>query len=158
MKCLIKFFVLVLMTFGLLTIYSCDKDDGNNPSPNTRELLMTVSWKFTDFTIDPEMDTDGDGDTESSFFETIPACKKDDIYRFINNYIVEIDNGANKCEPTDSQVFEWTYDLSADEKRMMFNGKEYTIAELNTSTLRLSREDYWTATDQVHTSVLVYNH
>lgn len=150
--------LLLLAIAGLITLYSCGKDEENIPSSDTRELLTTGTWMLTGYTIDPGLDTDGDGDTEMNLFKYFPDCRKDDTYTFNNNYLVYIDAEATKCDAADPQVTQWAWDLSADEKRMMYDGSEYTIAELNRKTLRLTRDEYYASTNKTHTKELVYTH
>lgn len=158
MKHFINTFLLLVAITGLSFLFSCKKDKANNPSSQTRELLMTGAWKLTGYSIDPALDADGDGDTETNLFKSWPDCRKDDFYTFINNSTVEVNAGATKCNPGDAQIVKWAYDLSADEKRMMYDGSEYSIEELNNTTLRLLRKTYYTSTDKIHAVELVYQH
>ena len=154
----IKKSVMLLALTGLITLCCCDKDDENSPPKDVAGLLMTGTWKLTAYTINPGLDTDGDGIEETDLFENFPNCKKDDFYTFINNYIVEINNGPTKCDPADPQIWEWIWDLSADEERMMYDGNEYTIEELNTTTFRIKREEYRAETGKTHAIELTYQH
>lgn len=158
MKHSIKTPLLLLTVAGSIALYSCKEDKENTPPPDAAALLMTGSWKLVGYTVNPALDADKDGDTETDLFEIYPDCRKDDTYTFINNYIVKVDNGAGKCSADESQVKEWMWDLSADEKRMMYDGSEYTIEELNTTTFRLKRMSYQASTDEVHAIELIYQH
>ena len=128
-----------LVLFCTITLFSCSKDDDKSKT----ELITSGTWKITAFTSNPAVDWDGDGDTETDIYGSMEACEKDNITTFKSDGTAQDDEGATKCDSDDPQItsFEWSF--TNNESKIMIDGYEYTIVELNSTTLKI-KESYTT--------------
>ena len=104
MKKTIQLAVLLSVMAGVLTFQACKKDEKDTAKTKT-ELITTGSWKMTAFTINPAVDVDFDGDTETNVFEVLDGCIKDDLTTFKTNGTAEGNEGASKCDSADPQTY-----------------------------------------------------
>lgn len=127
------------MRIGLLTIFAlvlligaCKKDE-----KSTTELLVDHQWRITAFTSDPAVDWTGTGVLVTDVFSQFEACEKDDLTIFKSGGVVNFDEGAIKCDPSNPQTETGTWALSADEKTLTVEGDSYEIVTLNENTLKI---------------------
>jgi hypothetical protein len=120
--------------FSLLTI-SCSKKDSSVVSK--KELLTSGSWKLAAVTADE----DANGTYEIDKFATFSNCYKDNYYTFGNNGVLELNEGATKCNPGDTQTLSGTWQLTQNETHLMINSDEWELVELTSSTLKW-KENY----------------
>jgi hypothetical protein len=86
----------------LCLLFSCDnKDediDKNNPNQNINKLLINKAWHLTECYAFPIFGSD------SSIFNDVNPCIKDDIYIFFEDSSFNINNGKLKCKTTDPDL------------------------------------------------------
>jgi len=149
MKQTIKKISLATLVICLLLV-SCSKkskDSTPTPTPETKTQLLTdKNWKVTAATLDPGLDLSGTGVliTDLYAFEMANgnACQLDNIFNFnINGNYTDYE-GATLCDPQDPQLYDsGTWSFLNNEATLSFQGREYTIVTLNSTTLKL--KFYW---------------
>jgi len=112
MKNYIKFSTLILLC-GVLTLSSCSDDDDEptpTPPPTATQKISGKDFVLTDFNSQIN-------DEDFITFADLDDCDKDDILRFNSDGTGKEDEGATKCDPSDSQSssFSWAF-LTMDTK------------------------------------------
>ncbi len=115
-----------------LLLGSCKDDEKSNT-----ELLVDHQWKITSITSDPAIDWTGTGVFVTDVYSQYEACEKDDLTIFKSNGVVNYDQGATKCDPSDPQTTTGTWAFSADEKILTLDGESFDIITLDESTLKV---------------------
>ncbi|MDB5262252.1 MAG: hypothetical protein JWQ14_1533, partial [Adhaeribacter sp.] len=96
MKNLNPWFVFLFMS---LVFSGCEKD---NDPPSKSELIVGKDWKIKTYFV-----SENNGVPYDLFMTpNINNCTKDDIYKFSSNGKYMIDEGATKCNPIHSQIYE----------------------------------------------------
>lgn len=87
---------------GVLFIYACSKDD---VEPSKTELLTGGNNQIT-WEIDKVLLNDT-GNVTETFFD---QCQLDDLFRFKNNGVVQVDPGVELCDSSDQiQEDQWKF-------------------------------------------------
>ena len=123
----------------ILSFGSCSKDDnenGGSGSASKTTLLTNGGW-----IIQSIINTQGTNSQDE--FDYFDACEKDDITIFNSNSSITWDEGATKCDPSDSQSFtEDAWALVSNETKLSFiydgGGSDIMdIVTLSSSELKL---------------------
>lgn len=122
-----KLFILLITA---LFISGCKKDD---KSQSKTDMLTSVQWKMSAFTISPPMDIDLDGIIDSDLYATYDACNKDDYFVFKKDGTLDINEGPSRCSSYDPQVETVNWAFVNDEKEIIIDGDRGTIKELTAS-------------------------
>ena len=93
---------------------------------------------MTAYTTNPAQDIDGDGDTETNFFDYLEGCIKDDITTFKTNGTAETNEGATKCDPLDPQTYSVDWVFTNNETKIEVGGEEFNLVELTATSLKIS--------------------
>lgn len=131
MRYLIFCFCLVILRAS-----SCSKDDAR--PEQTRSKLIVGTWKATGFTASPAYDYDNNGTVESDIYAIEPACDKDNLLKFADGNVFQIDEGAAKCDANTPQVMTDTWSLFASDTKLKAGPDTGTILQLDRATLKLS--------------------
>ncbi|MCU0443417.1 MAG: lipocalin family protein [Microscillaceae bacterium] len=108
-------------------LFACKKDNEEPPAS------IVGKWKQTAGVISPALG----GITD--YFSDNEPCNKDDIYEFKSNNTYESTEGATRCDPNDPNLWDsGAYSLSSDRKTLTWDGDNYNVLELSSSTLRIS--------------------
>ncbi|MFH7011317.1 lipocalin family protein [Flavobacterium sp. FlaQc-52] len=103
---------------------------GSLPINVNKSLSILGSWKWKSFTIfgNPAQQD---------------ACELDDIYSYLDNGILQVDEGPLKCSPEVPQIQTGIYTLANDKLTIQINGdpESYLIRKLNETTLELESEN-----------------
>ena len=138
MKWRIQSIVLLIMIIGLTTTLSCKKNKDETAGKTKTELLTTGTWKLTAYTSSPAYDWYGNGVYATDIFAALNPCQADGFDTYKTNGIMEINEGAIKCQPTDPQTFTATWAFTDNEKKIRYDGvDDYELVELTTTTMRL---------------------
>jgi hypothetical protein len=137
MKKTIQLAALLLTVTGAITFQACKKDKKDSAKTKT-EFITTGTWKITAQTANPALDWDGDGDVETNLFADTEACLKDNFITFKTNGTAEENEGATKCDPLDDQIYNMTWNFSANETKIVVDGDEFTLVELTATKLTIS--------------------
>ena len=108
----LKFILPVLAAATLYT--ACKKDSSNNQKTRT-DFLVQGSWKFDNATVS--------GTDVSSL---IQGCQKDNTITFALGGTGTLDEGATRCNVSDSQTRHFTWSLTANETLLQVNDTLFT--------------------------------
>jgi len=94
----------VLLFSSCLVITSCNKDDDEDPivPPNTTSLLTSHEWILTNVTLPFPLNG-------INAWDSMPACEKDNFYKFNIDYSGYVDNATLKCDPLSPQRENYTW-------------------------------------------------
>ena len=138
MKLEVRSITLLLMIIGITTTLSCKKDKDEAAVKTKTELLATGSWKLTSYTSTPAYDWYGTGDYATDILAALNPCEADGFDTYKTNGLVEINEGAIKCDPADPQTFTARWQFTNNESKIMYDGfDEYELVELTATTMRL---------------------
>lgn len=121
----------------ILALSSCKKD--KDPSKN--EMLTTGKWKVISSSISPAIDWDSDGDLDNDLYGLMDACDKDDYTVFRTDGTIEENQGPKKCDSLDPQTDFLIWSLKNNDTILVIDGEDYTIEQLDGTTLRLKFSD-----------------
>ena len=140
---------LATLVVGLIMV-SCTKKSNSPTSPTSptetkTQLLTGKNWKTTALTFNPGIDL-GTGTLITDFYAWAmangDACFLDNILNFNTNGNYSLYEGATLCDPQDPQLYDsGTWSFLNNEATLSFQGREYTIVTLNSTTLKL--KFYW---------------
>jgi hypothetical protein len=129
--------VLIIAALALsVAIYSCT-DDSTTPDPNSgktkRELVVGSSWKLTTATFNPPLVITIGTNTQTftNLFDIplITACQKDNLIIFNNDSTMTLDNGVEKCAPSEPQTAKdgnWKF-IDNDTKILITNSDYFSL-------------------------------
>ena len=129
--------VLLAASTLFLALSSCKKD--KDPSKN--EMLTSGKWKVISSSISPPIDWDGDGDLDNDLYSLMDACDKDNYTVFRPDGTIEENQGPTKCDPLDPQTDILIWSLKNNDTILVVDGEDYTIEQLDETTLRLKLSD-----------------
>jgi hypothetical protein len=140
MKLEVRSVALLLMIIGITNTLSCKKDKDEAAAKTKTELLTTGSWKLNSYTSTPAYDWYGNGVYATDILAALNPCEADGFDTYKINGIVEINEGALKCGPTDPQTFTATWGFTDNENKIIYDGfDEYELVELTATTMRLQQ-------------------
>ncbi|WP_114781997.1 lipocalin-like domain-containing protein [Botryobacter ruber] len=115
----LNFTVFLLVAFFALAFTACDKDDDNKPLTR-EEMLMAKSWRLTAET------TTFNNQTEDTY-DDYDACEKDNFIRFLKDNKAVFDEGPTKCDPSDPQTINGTWQLAGNNLTITEDGSSFGI-------------------------------
>lgn len=127
---------------GLVMLAACSKK--NDPAPLTPEQLIVTSkgWVATAITINPALRFPG-APAITDFFAFLEPCEKDNITFFTSDLKYKVDEGASKCDPSDTQIqVQGTWSFNPAKTIITLTSttggdtEAFTIAELSASTFK----------------------
>jgi hypothetical protein len=134
--------ILVAMSLIGLGIVACKKDKAEvTPPATSAELLMSATWKID--TIGFDMNKDGTLDSEVP--GGLKPCEMDNTLDFTTDSTGKYDEGALKCNTTDPQTIDFTWQLKDNDKVINIQGLpgelngDINILTLNDSALVMSK-------------------
>ncbi|MBS4066079.1 MAG: hypothetical protein KGZ74_16075 [Chitinophagaceae bacterium] len=129
-KLQLKTLCIVLLVFTAFT--ACKK---KNDAKSKTQLLTQSAWLTAKY---EEKVNNG------AFVDDFPnwdACDKDDKTIFAANNVATLDEGATKCDPNAPQTQTGTWSFGDNETKLVLNGENFTIEQLDETTLVVSRVD-----------------
>jgi len=123
---------LILIAFIAIAFTAC-KDDEDKTTPSTKtkmELLTSGSWIPTDLLTN-----------DTSFYDLIPVCSRDDFYTFSSNGTYITNEGALKCDPNDPQTSSDNWSFNSNQTKIIIDGDQADILELTETVMRLKSMD-----------------
>jgi hypothetical protein len=122
---------LILLAFIAIAFTACkDDEETTTPSKTKMELLTSGSWIPTNLLLN-----------DTSFWDIMPACSKDDFFTFKSDGTYITDEGATKCDPMDPQTSTANWSFNANQTKVTIDGDEGDIAELTETVLRVRMMD-----------------
>jgi len=133
-----KKFVIFLIIVNIISFFSCKKDEVLSKT----ELLCHSPWILSASTINPPFVYEG-GTIVDWYSGALLPCEKDDVWYFNKSGTFKIDEGDNKCDENDYEIYQlgiWAFD---DNEEYLYTGfliylNEYTILTLNEIELKVS--------------------
>ena len=134
MKSRIHLGIWLLVVTGAAGFISCKKD---SPAKSRTELLTTGTWKRTALTSKPAYDWYNNGTKGTDILAYMWPCEKDDFETYKTNGVLEINEGATKCDPSADQTWSVSWEFKSNESLIRFEGTyDVTIDELTETTLK----------------------
>ena len=121
---------ILALSIVLFALYSCKKDD---KTASKKDYLTSGSWIITTVVTDD----DGDGTYEIDEYADFEACYKDNIWTFKPDGMLEMDEGATKCTPTDPQVTTGQWQFTNNETGLTIETDSYVIEQLDANQIVL---------------------
>jgi len=113
---------LFLFAFSVIVV-SCGKDEDEDPIvPNNTDLLTAHEWIMTNLTLAFPLNG-------LNVWDSIPACERDDVFKFNTNSTGYFDEGVSKCDPSDLQIetFAWKWTNNETTIEIPEDSNEVTI-------------------------------
>ena len=137
-----KYLVGILMIGSLYLLSGCSKDDAPSGPSNT-ELIVSAAWKYNNSGVDVNNDGFIDAPVPPGY---ILDCDKDNTLTFKNDGTGTLDEGSNKCDPTNPQTSTFTWSFTNGDTHINFpiavltgfNG-DLKILKLTSTELNLSK-------------------
>ena len=138
-----KFTLLALS--AVLSLAACSKKDdtttSSTPSTPTTSVTPTFigTWKTDAITSDVPVKVHGVMTTD-----ILESCQKDDLWSFKDGGVWEIDEGAVKCNSSNSQIGYSQWTKSNDTLTLGISTKlPFKIVSVGATTLKMSYDGYY---------------
>jgi hypothetical protein len=148
---------LFLFVLGLAALSACKKESEDTPSPSRTELLTAKNWRLTAYTSTATVTGSSSSSTTRDMYALIPACLKDDFFKFNTDKTFVSDEGPIACgAPSPKLTYNW--DFNNDQTKIVITTPASpvdfgTITELSATTLRLRNTGIRTASGTITTTV-----
>lgn len=126
-----KLFTIISFSIAIFFIGSCNKND--SPPPSNTDHIIRAAWKF-------DKATSGGFDV-SSFIDN---CYKDNTITFTANGNGTMDEGASKCDASDPQTVNFTWNFTNNGSTLNVTGGiiagqsgSFTVLTLNETAMVL---------------------
>lgn len=90
------------------SVSACKKEPVT-AAPSRTDLLTAKNWRKTAWTI-----TSGSA-APTDVYAQLPACERDDFYKFNVDKSLVLDAGPTRCNPTDPQTRPGTWTINSDQ-------------------------------------------
>ncbi len=143
---------LTLMT-AMASMNACKKSD---TADDTRTQFLTKSaWKV----VASRKQKNGGSWTDT--YSSLSACQRDNTVTFSTTGSIVFDEGATKCNSTDSQVIPtgpWRFTANETKIEMSYIGQNLSleIIQLDAITLKTSKQE--TSSGDVYTDETTFSH
>ena len=152
-----KKFIFSISALAMLFAASCDSGSSNGNAidisgKTKQEVFMLHAWELSSWNDSSSQDN----------YSNIDACMKDDFYNFISTSQVEINRGAQKCDPADpaTEKFAWNMASPNDTKVTLFN-YSWDIASMTGEQIVLRRQylyNFGGTTEYIYSKVVLKKH
>ncbi|MFM7639225.1 MAG: hypothetical protein ACKO67_05785 [Bacteroidota bacterium] len=152
-----KKFIFSISALAMLFAASCDSGSSNGNAidisgKTKQEVFMLHAWELSSWNDSSSQDN----------YSNIDACMKDDFYNFISTSQVEINRGAQKCDPMDpaTEKFAWNMASPNDTKVTLFN-YSWDIASMTGEQIVLRRQylyNFGGTTEYIYSKVVFKKH
>jgi hypothetical protein len=139
---------------GILVFAACSKTE-EKPSTNTnttkskKDLVVDGKWKWTDLAFVMNI---GGKDSLINAWSEVDQCDRDDIMSFTSDGKGTIDEGSTKCDPSDPQIENITWEMLDNETKVKVTTPDetsvLTIVEL-TATKAVYKQRMFTGSDSI---------
>ena len=136
-----KLFLLLLATASL----GACKKDSNSTSPaaaSRPDLLTAKNWRLSAYTS--TFTAAGTPAVTTDEYAGLPACERDNFAKFNTNKSVAFDEGPTKCNTTDPQTENGTWDFNSDYTKLTLGDPQlggfpvpFDVIDLSASTMAL---------------------
>ena len=130
---------LLILIVATTTAVSCKKADVKSKQKTKTELLTEGTWKKTSLTSTPAYDWYGDGDYATDILSIMDVCELDDFDTYRPDGTGDTNGGTMRCNQSDPQAWPFTWALTDNETKLVFNGvNKLNLVELTETTLKFS--------------------
>lgn len=133
---------------------------GGGGSTNT-QMLTAKNWTPVSIQINPGLDVNGDGVTETEITPFYQPCQLDDFFKFNTDQSYTADEGASKCDPNSPQVYEtgtWAWGNNETQLNLTTPQGSYSIAVTNLSATQFVSNQSATLNDgNTYNITITYN-
>jgi hypothetical protein len=130
---------LLILIAATLTAISCKKADVKSKQKTKTELITEGTWKKTGLTSNPAYDWYGDGDYATDILSIMDVCELDDFDTYRSDGTGDTNPGPMRCNQSDPQAWPFTWALTDNETKLVFNGvNKLNLVELTETTLKFS--------------------
>jgi hypothetical protein len=129
----------LILIAATITSVSCKKADVKSKQKTKTELLTEGTWKKTSLTSTPAYDWYGDGDYATDILSIMDVCELDDFDTYRSDGSGDTNGGTMRCNQSDPQAWPFTWALTDNETKLVFNGvNKLNLVELTETTLKFS--------------------
>jgi len=136
MKRKINYIIPAFLSFLVIAV-SCKKSSPDKPADKTKTELITQStWKFDNAKV-----------AGTDISSLLDDCDKDNTVTFSSNGSGIVDEGTSKCDPTDPQTVDFSWNFNNNETTLyasapLFPGGNgnFTIVSITDTQLILSQD------------------
>lgn len=138
--------LLIAAAILCIAFAACKKDDGgqtNTTTTSRKDTLTTGKWMVSSMMLTYTL---SGKESTVNIYDSLQACAKDDLYLFLTNGNVTIDQGTTKCDtsaPQQNQSGTWALNSSSDTlilDGVIPVGKYFKIVSFSNSTMQLRRD------------------
>ena len=130
--------LLILIAVTIAAI-SCKKADVKSKQKTKTELLTEGTWKKTSLISTPAYDWYGDGNYATDILSIMDVCELDDFDTYRSDGTGDTNGGQMRCYQSDPQAWPFTWALTDNETKLVFNGvNKLNLVELTETTLKFS--------------------
>lgn len=137
--------VLLLASLAITCVFTACKKDDDKPKSKA-DLLTAKNWRVT-AAASTEVGANGQTITTDEYAQ-LDACEKDNYFQFKADKKLLINEGKDKCDPTDDQEVTGAWDLNSDQTKLTISDPSSSslsiqgdILELTASTLKVKYSD-----------------
>ena len=128
---------LLILIAVTITAVSCKKEGGKSKQKTKTELLTAGTWKKTSLTSNPAYDWYGDGSYATDILSIMAVCELDDFDTYRSDGTGDTNGGPMRCYQSDPQTWPFTWALTDNETKLVFNGvNKLNLVELTETTLK----------------------
>lgn len=148
---------LLLVIASAAATFSCKKNKNDSTAKTKTELITSGSWKRTALVSTPAYDWNVNGVSNTDVLSIMFLCEKDNFETYKTNGVVETNEGATKCNPSDPQTWAVSWAFADNETKLIWDGyDEYTLIELTATTLKF--QSTFVENGITYTHVETYGH
>jgi hypothetical protein len=134
-----------LLLLVAVTLGACKKDSENTPTTSKTDLLAAKSWRISTQTSSFSSSNINNGTpVTTDEYAASSACERDNFIKFNTNKTLVVDEGASRCDTSDPQTQNGTWDFNSDQTKLTMidpsQGSvpiQFDIVELSASKLQL---------------------
>jgi len=133
---------------------------GGGGGTSKTQIITAKTWKAVSLQINPAIDVDGDGVTETDLTPHYPACTMDNFYQFNANMNYTYDEGPTKCNANDPQTPEsgtWAWNTGETQITLTVPAGTYSLEVTNLTATQLVTNQAVSVNNANHTLTITWN-
>lgn len=133
---------------------------GDTGGSSKTQMLTAKTWKTLSLQINPAIDADGNGTTETDITQFYDVCMLDNFYQFNSNLAYTYDEGPTKCDPNAPQTPEsgtWAWNTGETQITLTVPEGTYSLEVATLTTTQLITNQPVTFNNANHTLTVTWN-
>ena len=133
---------------------------GGGGGTSRTAMLTAKNWSAISIQINPGIDINGDGTTETDLTPFYNPCALDDFYKFNTDMSYTLDEGASKCDPNSPQLIEsgsWAWSTGETQLTLTLQQGTYSLAVTALSATQMTTTQAITLNNANYTLTVGYN-